>query len=375
LNPRERVLRTINFKEPDRVPIDFGGTIVTSITRKAYSDLVKYFNWRDLDKPETMEICQDIVIPAEQIKEFFGADLRRVALRTPSSWKLVIDADDSFINEWGIKFKRFGHYYDIVEFPIKEPSVEILEKYPWPDPTDRARYAGLEEEAKALHDAGNYAVIADMFTAGVFFHAMRMRGFEQFMGDLAMRPQFAIALMEKLVEIYEEFYKYYLEAIGKYIDIVAVADDLGTQTGPMLSPRMYREMIKPLHKRLYSYIKNRTNAKLLMHSDGAIEPLIGDLIDVGVDILDPIQTSAQDMVPSALKKKYGSKIVFYGAIDVQTVLSQGTPEDVENEVYRMIDALGQGGGYVLGATHNIQPDCPPANVVKMYRSAKNQYKR
>lgn len=374
MNSKERISRAINYKETDRVPIDFSGTIVTSITRKAYLDLLKYLNWDNNGEPETMEICQDIIIPDNKIKGYFGADLRRVALRPPSNWKLKIDADDSFINEWGIKFKRFGYYYDIIDFPIKEPSLEIIEKYPWPDPADNARYAGLMSEAKALHEAGKYAVIADMFTAGVFFHAMRMRGFEQFMGDLAMRPRFAIALMEKLVEIYEGFYQSYLGAVGKYIDIVAVADDLGTQTSPMLSPRMYKEMIKPLHKRLYSYIKNRTDAKLLMHSDGAIEPLIGDLIDVGVDILDPIQTSAQGMDPAELKKKYGSKIVFYGAIDVQTVLSQGTPEDVENEVYRMIDTLGQGGGYVLGATHNIQPDCPPANVVKMYRTAQNYRK-
>jgi uroporphyrinogen decarboxylase len=374
LNSRERVLRAINFKDSDRVPIDFGGTIVTSITRKAYTDLVLYLDWHDLDEPETMEICQDIIIPAEKIKDYFCADFKRVALRPPSSWKLAIDSDDSFINEWGIKFKRFGYYYDIVDFPIKEPVVEIIEKYPWPDPADQTRYVRLREEAKELREAGEYAVIADMFTAGVFFHAMRMRGFEQFMGDLAMRPQFAMALMEKLVELYEGFYQNYLDAVGNYVDIVAVADDLGTQKSLMLSPRMYREMIKPFHKRLYSYIKNRTDAKLLMHSDGAIEPLIDDFIDVGVDILDPIQTSAQGMVPSDLKKKYGSKIVFYGAIDVQTVLSQGTPEEVEAEVYRMINTLGHGGGYVLGATHNIQPDCSPANVVKLYRSAQN-YKK
>jgi uroporphyrinogen decarboxylase len=161
-----------------------------------------------------------------------------------------------------------------------------------------------------------------------------------------------------------------LLALGDNVDVVLCPDDLGMQSGPLISPQLYRKLVKPRHRRLFDTIKSHTNAKLLLHSDGAIAPIIGDLIDIGVDILNPIQVSAAGMGDTArLKKEFGTHLSFWGAIDTQQVLPFGTPEEIRAEVKARIEDLAPGGGYVLSAVHNIQAEVPPENVCAMFEAA------
>jgi uroporphyrinogen decarboxylase len=199
---------------------------------------------------------------------------------------------------------------------------------------------------------------------------MQLRGMENFLADLILNREFAAALMDRVLSFHIRLYERYLEAVGEFIDVVQTADDLGTQEGPFISPKMYREMIKPREKQFMQSIKNKTEAKIWYHCDGAMSVFIDDLIDVGVDLLNPIQASAKGMDPLAIKKAYGSRLSFHGAIDQQRVLSKGTVDDVVAEVKLRISQLGPGGGYILAACHSIPPEVSGENVIAMFRAAR-----
>jgi len=221
----------------------------------------------------------------------------------------------------------------------------------------------LREEAKWLHEKTDYAVIADMPVLGIFETALVcLRGMERFMMDLILDKPFAKALLNKLSDKHIEFYRNYLDAVGEYIDIIMVSDDLGGENAPLISPELYREMVKPYQKKLWQFIKDNTKAHLFQHSCGSIYKLIPDLIEIGVDILNPIQVAAKDMDTKRLKEEFGDRLTFWGGIDTQRVLPYGSPEDVEMEVKERIADMAPGGGYVLTAVHNIQAGVMPENI-------------
>lgn len=193
-------------------------------------------------------------------------------------------------------------------------------------------------------------------------------------GQIFHRPilitkKFAHALMEKIYEIQSTKMELYLKEVGEYLDVVSTGDDLSGQSGPLISLELYRKMIKPYHRKYYKTIKDNTDAKLLMHSYGSAHHFFDDFIEIGVDIVNPVQVSAVGMDPLKLKRKYGDHLVFWGGIDTQNVLPNGSPLEVKEEVHKMIKILGRNGGYVLCAVHNIQPDVPPENIVALYDAA------
>jgi uroporphyrinogen decarboxylase len=316
------------------------------------------------------DVVQGLVVPDEQILQRFGVDLRRVALRPPSNAASVLPSGSkgTYRDEWGMRRQRTDLYWEIVTHPLADAKAEDLCHYPWPDPHDPCRVAGLAEEARRLYEKTDYALVADFLSGGIFEQALWMRGFERFMMDMLTDEPFATALLDTLLELYVEFYAVYLEAVGPYVQIVAVGDDLGMQTGPLISPKLYRRLIKPRHKELYDFIHSHTEAKILHHTCGSVFPLVQDLIDVGVDILNPIQTSARGMDPVTLKWEFGERLVFHGGIDVQQILPFATPERVREEVRHIVATLGQGGGYIFAPSHNIQADVPPENIVAMYET-------
>jgi uroporphyrinogen decarboxylase len=181
---------------------------------------------------------------------------------------------------------------------------------------------------------------------------------------------FVQAFIDKLLSIYTRLYGNYLDAVGDYIDVIFVLDDLGGENGPLISPASYRELIKPAHQKLWQFIKSRTKARLFLHSCGSVAAFIPDLIEAGVDILNPVQVAAKGMDSKRLKDAFGGRITFWGGIDTQRILPLGSPEDVEIEVKKRIADLAPGGGYVLTAVHNIQAGVPPENIVMMYDAAK-----
>lgn len=376
MNSRERVMAVLRHEMPDQVPVDLGSTAVSSIHQRA-NNALKALLGIEADEP-VHDVTQGIVVPDEQILQRFGVDFRRVALRPPSTAAAASPSGsaNTYFDEWGMRRQRTELYWEIVEHPLADAKVEDLRHYPfgsaqgrpWPDPHDPCRVAGLAEEAQRLYEETDYALVADFLGGGIFEQALWMRGFEQFMMDLVTDEPFATALLDSLLELYIEFYAVYLEAVGPYVQIVALGDDLGMQTGPLISPKLYRRLIKPRHKELYDFIHSHTEAKIMHHTCGSVFPFVQDLIDVGVDILNPIQTSARGMDPAALKREFGERLVFHGGIDVQQILPFATPERVREEVKRIVAILGQGGGYVLAPSHNIQADVPPENIVAMYEA-------
>jgi uroporphyrinogen decarboxylase len=187
--------------------------------------------------------------------------------------------------------------------------------------------------------------------------------------DLLGNQAFAEALMDRGLEVQLQIGGKLLAAAGNFVDIIHISDDLGTQKAPLISPELYRKLIKPRQRKLFDFIKGRTDARILLHSDGCVYPFIPDFIEIGVDILNPVQVTAEDMDPKRLKREFGDQLCFWGAIDTQHTLPFGTPQDVRDEVRRRIEELGDKGGYVLTSVHNIQNEVPPQNICEMFDAA------
>ncbi len=369
MTSRERVLCALNHEEPDRVPVFFGTSGATTMLVPGYERLKGYLNIQS----ETRALSKALQYARidEQVMVRFGSDGRPLVPRpTPSVLRRDI-SNRAFVDEWGITWQMTpgNLYYEVAASPLKGLTLDDLDRYPWPDLSHPARFEGLAEEARVLHDETPYAVV---YVSGIspFEQIYMIRSLDAWMMDLATDPDFVHALMRRVTDLMLAGVTRFLEEAGQYIDVIVMGDDLGTQSAPMISPAMYRRMIKPYHAELMAAIKSKTRARIFFHSDGNIYPLIGDLIEVGVDLLNPVQVSARDMGDTArLKREFGDRLAFCGAIDTQWALPYGTPDDVRREVRRRIKDLAPGGGYVLAAVHCIQPDVPPENVCAMFDEA------
>lgn len=365
--PRERVLATLRHEEPDRIPLDLGG-FVTTIERAPFNELKSYLgkDW------ETKCFLRDHVEIPEELLEKFNIDTRYIRLKPPTNWTMKIDEDNSWVDEWGTRWKKppTSMYWDPVGYPLKNATIKDLDSYPWPDPDDPGRIEGLREETKRLRDESEFAIIADIPVYGIFEHSWTcLRGADQFFTDLVTNTDFVIALFEKLLDIDIRLYANYMDAVGDLVDIVCVGDDLAGENGPLISPDMYRSLVKPYQAKLWKSIKDKTEAYLFLHTCGSAYRLIPDLIEIGVNILNPVQVAAKDMDSKRLKEEFGASLCFWGGIDTQKVLPFGSPGDVETEVKKRIADFAPGGGYVLNAVHCIQPGVPPQNIIQMYKSA------
>jgi uroporphyrinogen decarboxylase len=292
---------------------------------------------------------------------------------SPENWKDIWLDDRTYQDEWGVvrTMPPDAYYYDLIRAPFAEDAtVSAIDRYRWPDPHDPGRYRGLGEKARHLHRETDYAVVVDLNCA-FFLRCCELRGWENFYVDLVANVEFAEALMDRYLAFRLAMAERALQEVGENVDIVVVtSDDLGGTDQTLISPALYRSLIKPRQKQTFDFFRARTNAKLYYHTDGAIYPLIPDFIELGVDALNPIQVSAAGMGDTRkLKQEFGEKITFWGAIDTHRVLPYGTPEEVRDEVRRRILDLGPNGGYVVCPVHNIQPEVPPENVVAMYEAA------
>lgn len=367
MKPRERVLAALEHEEPDRIPLDFLGG-VSSITLQAYVKLKEYLGlaWEG----EKYDTWNGMVTIDPEILRLFGIDFRKISLNLPAGWKLKRYPDGTFLDEWGLRRKPSpdGLYNEIVPTLQNAIEKEDIDNHPWPNPDAPGLVDGLEREAKELEKAG-WAVAAASIGGGIFEIAWWLRGFTNFIKDLYKNPSFACYLLDKITNIQISLFDIFLGEVGDYIIMVQIEDDLGSQTGPLIPLSLYRKYVKPYHKKLCDFIRKRTDAKIMIHSDGAIETFIPDLIDVGIDVLNPVQPLAIGMDTKNLKEKYGDKICFHGGIDTQKVLPCGTPKEVEEEVIKRIRDLASNGGYILAPSHNIQVDTPPENIIIMYKVA------
>jgi len=284
----------------------------------------------------------------------------------------VLLSEGRYRDEWGVERVRppGSFYHDQLSFPLAgDISVSDIVHYPWPDPDDPIRRVGLKERLRQVRDETDCAVVLNLQSA--FVHTSQyLRGFEDWFLDFARDRRLLGTLFDAALDVSLAINKQLLEEVGAEVDVLMASDDLGLQGGLMVSPQAYRELIKPRHQRYFQLMHELSSAKVFFHTCGSVADILDDLVEIGVDVLHPVQVSAAGMDPARLKKQWGEKLAFWGAIDTQRVLPYGTVEDVRTEVERRIEELGSGGGYVLGAVHNIQPDVPTENTLAMYRHAR-----
>lgn len=398
MNSRERVLATLNHEEPDRVPVDLGGMLSTGIHVLAYNMLKSYLGISG-GRTRIYDLIQQLARPEKNILEMFGADVwavieepekwkpitlpDRTIAEVPSDWNPVTldDGSRAIIKGSHVMFKmaKDGYYFDPVYSPLQNANVEDLDESSWleyrpwgmHDPDSLRR---LEKEAKRLYEKTNFALMAN-FGGNIFETAYPLRGLGKFLVDMYSNQKFAEKLMDRIVEMQKKTFEEYISAVGDYVQIIQVGDDLGTQHGPFMSLEIYRKLLKPRHRRLWQFIKKKTDAYLFLHCCGSISQFIPDLIELGVDALNPVQVSAKGMDTNRLKKDFGDDITFWGGgCDTQKVLPYRTLRDVEEEVRRRIRDLAPGGGFVFSQVHNIQPGVPPENIIAMYRTVRKHGK-
>ncbi len=368
---RERILAALSHKEPDRLPRDLGSSLATTMTIKAHERLRAYLGLPSEPPPATFAARSSTVIPDDAILRRFDVDARPLLLGSPDGRPDRRLSQDAFADEWGVTWTRpeDGHFIttDGPFYHLEEPALQDLERASWPDPDDPGRYRGLRERARALHEGTDYAVVLTL-GVGPVHQCQFLRGYGEWLEDLLVNPAFAEGLLDRVVEPWIRVADRALREAGEYVDVVMYGDDIGTQGGPLVRPELYRRVIKPRHRRMADAVK-RHGKPILYHSCGSVYAFIPDLIDIGIDALNPVQVTAADMDTRRLKQQFGADLAFWGGINTQKVLPFGTPQDVREEVRRRIEDLADGGGYVLCAVHNIQPEVPPGNVVAMYDAA------
>lgn len=365
MNSRERALKALNHQEPDRVPIDIGGTSCTTLVESVYQKLLGKYHIKNKDYGIIHSAMRSININ-EEVKEFLHSDTDIMCVNEPSGGRIEMK-EYGFIDEWGVKYRRSkvgnDFYYDICENPLAGAELDDLEKYPWPDPHDTERYKGLKEKVKILAEKDRF-VLGNILESSIFEVAWYLRGFQEFLIDIISNKKFAHALLEKITFIQKTIYERFLEEAGDYIDMVFIADDLATQENLLFSLDLYREMIKPYQKE-YFKVKKKNDLKLLYHCCGDVYPLLDDLIEIGVDAINPVQISAREMDPARLKRDYGDQICFWGGVDTQNVLNATNRDFIISSIKKVMDIFAPGGGFVLTSVHNIQSDVPVENIKTM----------
>ncbi|MEN6603684.1 MAG: uroporphyrinogen decarboxylase family protein [Bryobacteraceae bacterium] len=367
---RQRIRAALAHRQPDRVPLDLGGTNCSTLTTGAHARLRAHLGIPAEPPAPLLSRRSSTAVVDRAIVERFQCDVLPLVPGVPATGERDV-SEVALVDEFGVTWQRHsGTHYINVNGPFQkldEPTPADVDRFPWPDPLDPARYTGLGELARALHGKTDYAVALTGWLGPVHLSQF-MRGYVEWLEDLLARPSFVEALLDRFVGLWITAMDRILAECASEVDVVLFGDDIGTQNGPLFRPELYRRFIKPHHKRMVETLK-RHGVPVMYHSCGSVAALIRDLIDTGIDALNPVQVAAAGMDTARLKREFGRDLAFWGAIDTQRVLSRGTPSDVRDEVRRRIDDLAEGGGYVLCGVHNIQAEVPPENVVAMYEAA------
>jgi len=358
MNSRERVLKTIAHKQPDRPPIF--ATLTPQIAKKL-SEYLKLPYEAPLDSLLSTRISHMNLLTK------LGNDCVGIAACSPDDMPTRLESDGTIINEWGMVFKESGLYNEFYSFPLAHAdTAEDISSYPFPDPFAPGRFREAEKTVHTFKES--HAIVADLECA-IFETAWYLTGLEKLLMDLLLQPPYLNPLLDKIAGINTEIGK---QLISLGADIIWCGDDFGSQQGMMMSPEIWREHFKPRMKKMFDQFRAvNPQIKIAWHTCGSILPIIPDLIEIGLDILNPLQPLASGMDPTFLKDTYGDKLVFFGGIDVQNLLPNGTPDRVREEVKRVATIYGKNGGYLAAPAHNIQADTPIENIMTMYDTLMN----
>ena len=425
MNSRERLRLSLSHKEPDRVPVDLGGMASSSIMGIAYNQLKKHLR---ISGGETRiyDIAQQLAEIDSDMLKILGVDYVDVGRTLPPAgpsdlgwrpWALpdgspgrvptafvALPAPIAFpasskasgkvglVSDgqggWVLKENQLVRaimpkgalYFDDAYHPLKnvETKKEVDDFFAgsynpsigWPPLVSKADAESLRIKAKYLHDNTEYAILAG-FKASFLEAGEYLLGFENYFSYLLRRRDLVAYLNEKLIEYYMTNLKMWLPAVKDYVQVAVSGDDLGSQEGPLVSPKLFHELVHPHQRELYQYVKRNSDLFTFLHSCGSIYRLIPDIIEAGIEIINPVQISAEDMAPKKLKSEFGDDITFWGGgVDTQTVLGLGTPEEVKQNVKHNIEAFAPGGGFVFASVHNVQANVPPENVVAAFQAAR-----
>ncbi len=370
MTPRERVRLALNHKEPDRVPISLGGS-ANHLTEQRYVLLRDHFGVQDI--PRRTLVGFYTTPDYNPVLDKLGTDFRFIHIRPPANYipNTMLGDFTDFVDEWGLTHRLIGGYYDLAHPPLEEDLTrEKIDKFPWPDPYDPVRLEGVREEVEYLYNNTDYSIVAHRPVYGNLWEFVRLLvGMEKALLMTVLETDLFDYLIGRLNEVLDGFYDAFLQVVGPYVDVVEMAEDLGTNNGPMFNPDVYRKFLKSRHRNTIDMIKRLApNAKVMLHCDGAIRKFIPDLIDAGFEILNPIEGHLPGMDPSELKRDFGNDLVFQGGVDVKNVLNKGSIEDVRREVRLRIEQMGEGGGYVLAPAHNFSNDIPLENMLAFFES-------
>lgn len=357
MNSRERALRAISHEQPDRCPV------FATLTPQVAVKLAKALG---VPEEPPLDSLLSTRISHMALLTKLGNDCVGIAACSPKNFPTKTLDDGTMVNEWGMRFKSCGLYNEFCEYPLAgAESVSDIDNYNFPDPLAKGRYDAAKETVSKY--GKDYAVFGDLECA-IFETAWYLVGLEKFLMDLAMDKPYVSALLDKVMQVNTEIGKQ-LIAIGA--DVIWAGDDFGGQNGMVMSPDTWRKVFKPRIKNMFEKFRaTKPDIKLAWHSCGSIVPIIPDFIEIGLDILNPIQPLAKGMEPEFLKSNYGKNLTFFGGIDLQQLMPYGTPRQIKAEVKRRIQILGKGGGYIVAPAHNIQDDTPLENIFALFLAVK-----
>jgi uroporphyrinogen decarboxylase len=366
---RERLVAAISHEQPDMVPIDLAGTVDSSIVVEGYEKLKNHFGIGGENK-----ICHRmmrVVKVDERILRSLDIDTRAVFIGAPMKGEEEL-AHDRYRDFWGVErvHPEHSYYYDQISFPLSgDITMSDISNYPWPDPNDPGFVQGLKDQVKWIREKTDCGAILSLPPSCVHT-SQYLRGFEDWFCDFVTNPRILEALLDAVLEVNLQIAKNELREVGQEVDVVICADDLGAQEGLQFSYDHFLKYIKPRLEKYLKQIHELSPAKVLFHTCGSVASIIEDLIEIGVDVLNPVQVTAAGMDPAELKRKYRGRMAFWGGMDTQKILPKGSVADVKKAVEELIEQMGEGGGFVLSAVHNIQPDVPVDNILAMFGHAR-----
>jgi|WetSurMetagenome_2_1015567.scaffolds.fasta_scaffold129847_2 uroporphyrinogen decarboxylase len=401
MTSRERVRAALAHEQPDRVPIDFGATRTSGIAATAYRRLVASLG---LQEPvRVYDVKQQLALPSLEVVERMGGDVVQLPRLGPTTGMPFLEIDRwssgrltdgspalvpaalalTVTAEGTEEIRRDGRlfarrtadapYFDVCAYPLAGAETpEDVERFEWPDPWTAHEEAWVRARVEELWDGTDKALFAGlpMLCSSFFELGAVLFGFERFLESLILRREMIERWLDLALEHHCAMADRFLAVAGPYIEAIQTSDDFGAQESLLLSPGLYRDLFKPRQARWVSFVKARTRAKVFLHCDGAILPILPDLVEIGIDVLNPIQTSAKGMDPARLKREFGGQLAFWGAgVDTQRTLPFGSLEEIRREARERIALMAPGGGYVFAPIHNIQPDITPEKILAVFETA------